>query len=445
MDGTLRTKRERDRPFDPSKLPSGDAAKDLLDAFLELIAGFESRKRSRRPLDQARHVEMASALVMDLAHLSRTLPGQWLAVSLDKGLYSPERRAAPFLTEKFIELVNLLGAYPEVLELRRGFQGAMRISGRRTTIRPGSRLLKLFEETGVSLADIGRDHSLMGDPLVLKAPKVRGQSSYLPIPDSDHTRALRAEVRLINGWIASADLGWLGDEEEDKVDLGDRYVRRVFNNASFEDGGRLFGGFWHRKDRLECLLFGEDRPVALDFGQMGVRSAYAMAGAAPPDGDLYAVPGLEGHREGTKKVLSALLAADRIPRSLPKGVRKAGFFPKRLTFERVYEAISEYHFPIKHLFGTSLCFRQMYEESSLLIKILLRLRELGVVALPLHDGILVSDEHRTIAEHTMKELFRLHLGVEGMVDVSFPTTTIMPVTSGTIGTACSPFSKGDKA
>jgi hypothetical protein len=445
MDGTLRTKRERDRPFDPSKLPSGDAAKDLLDAFLELISGFESRKRARRPLDQARHVEMASALVMDLAHLSRTLPGQWLAVSLDKGLYSPERRAAPFLTEKFIELVNLLGTYPEVLELRRGFQGAMRISGRRTTIRPGSRLLKLFEETGVSLADIGRDHSLMGDPLVLKAPKVRGQSSYLPIPDSDQTKALRAEVRLINDWFASADLAWLGDETEDEVDLGDRYVRRVFNNASFEDGGRLFGGFWHRKDRLECLLFGEDRPVALDFGQMGVRSAYSMAGAAPPDGDLYAVPGLEGHREGTKKVLSALLAADRIPRSLPKGVRKAGLFPKRFTFERVYEAISEYHSPIRHLFGTGLCFRQMYVESSLLIKILLKLRELGVVALPLHDGILVSDEHRAIAEQTMKELFQLHLGMEGMVDVSSPTTTIMPVISGTIGTACSPLRKGDKA
>lgn len=425
MDGTSPLTPDRDRPFDPSKIAAGDTAADLVDAFMRLVDGMESRQRARKAVDEARHVAMTSALVLDLAHLTLTKPGQWLAVSLQKEFYSSERRPADFLTENFIALVKLLAGDPAVLELRRGTQGNAIERGRRTTIRPGSLLLKLIADADISLADIGRNRALLSDCLVLKSCKVRGKSSYLIMPDNELTRALRAEVDAINGWIASADIWWAGDEQEDGVDPGDRHLRRVFNNGSFEDGGRLFGGFWQpEKERVDYVCFGEHQAVGLDFGQMGVRSAYVMANAEAPAGDLYSIPGLERYRKGVKTVLSALLAADRIPKSFPKGVRKGKLFPSTWKFQHVYEPIAAYHSQIKHLFGTSLCHRQMYEESCLLIEILLRLKELGVVALPVHDGLVVSQEHLQIAEVTMRTVFRERLGIEGVVDVSFPTTTI---------------------
>jgi hypothetical protein len=164
--------------------------------------------------------------------------------------------------------------------------------------------------------------------------------------------------------------------------------------------------------------------VALDYGQMGVRSAYVMAGLVPPDGDLYAVPGLERHRDGVKVVLSALMAADKVPTRFPHGIRKHKLFPPAWKFADAFEPIAAFHHPIRHFFGTSLCFRQMYEESCLIVKVLLRLKAHGVVALPVHDGILVSQEHRVIAENTLMEQFKEHFGVEGVVGVSYPSTSI---------------------
>ena len=431
MDGTPRERPERDRPFDPSKVAAGEGAASLVTSFLRIVDSVASRKRARRGDDQKRHVDMASALVLDLAHLWVTAPEGWLAVSLQKGFYSPERRQAGFLTEKFIDLVNLLAA-AGVLELRRGFQGAMG-AGRRTTIRAGTQLKHLFAAADVMHSDIGRNRKLLRDCLVLKSRKVRGKATRLRVPDNELTRALRADVESINDWIALADLSWAGDEREDGIDLGDRFVWRTFNNGSFEDGGRLFGGFWHRKDRLECVFFGDQPAVSLDYGQMGVRSAYSMAGAVPPPGDLYEVPGLEGYRSGVKTLLSALLAADRIPTRMPKRIRSEDLFPPVVTFGRAYRAIEQHHEPIKHLFGTSLCYRQMYEESCLLVDILLRLMDQGVVALPVHDCILIGQQNMTIAEQTMKELFEGRFGIEAVVDVSFPTSTITLNPSVTIG------------
>ena len=32
-----------------------------------------------------------------------------------------------------------------------------------------------------------------------------------------------------DGWISDAELWWLGDEVEDCIDMGDRFLRRIFN------------------------------------------------------------------------------------------------------------------------------------------------------------------------------------------------------------------------
>ncbi|GAB2623736.1 hypothetical protein [Novilysobacter erysipheiresistens] len=422
MNGSPAAQRERDRPFDCSKIPLGEAAACLVGEFLHIAGEMESRQRARRAEDLRRHEAMASALVLDLAHRTLSQPDGWVTVSLQNDDYSPARRQAPFLTQRFVDLLNLLASDPEILEMRRGIarRGG---GGERTTVRAGARLLRVFAVADIALTDIGRDRSILKNSLVLMGPKLRGSAEVLPIPDTAETRLLRVEVQAINEFLAQADLDWLGDVVDDKIDLSDRFVFRVFNNGSFKDGGRLFGGFWHCKDKLEGVCFGQHRAVALDYGQMGVRAAYVQAGLVPPEGDLYSVPGLQPYRKGVKTVLSALLAADKIPTAFPKGVRKDGLFPSSWKFARVLEPIAEFHSPIRHLFGTKLCFRLMYEESCLLIKVLLRLKDLGVVALPLHDGILVSNEHLSIGESTMRIKYHEHFGVDGVVDVSYPITS----------------------
>jgi hypothetical protein len=52
--------------------------------------------------------------------------------------------------------------------------------------------------------------------------------------------------------------------------------------------------------------------------------------------------------------------------------------------------IKEFHKPIAHLFGGQHGMRFMFMESEILIDVLLELNSLGIVALPIHDDLLVK-------------------------------------------------------
>jgi len=52
--------------------------------------------------------------------------------------------------------------------------------------------------------------------------------------------------------------------------------------------------------------------------------------------------------------------------------------------------IKEFHKPIAHLFGGQHGMRFMFMESGILIDVLLELNSLGIVALPIHDDLLVK-------------------------------------------------------
>jgi hypothetical protein len=59
----------------------------------------------------------------------------------------------------------------------------------------------------------------------------------------------------------------------------------------------------------------------------------------------------------------------------------------------------------------------MRDESEILIRTLQKLQSLGIVALPIHDCVLVGWSHREIAKKVMEESFRDVLGVLGVVEV----------------------------
>ena len=65
--------------------------------------------------------------------------------------------------------------------------------------------------------------------------------------------------------------------------------------------------------------------------------AYHHVGKEPPEGDLYAIPSLEGYRKGAKQALNALLSHHKQMQSLPSGIKKK--LPKHMTASKLIEAI----------------------------------------------------------------------------------------------------------
>ena len=111
-------------------------------------------------------------------------------------------------------------------------------------------------------------------------------------------------MQRINARLASLDLGFDPDHPRaPKVDVGERALRRIFNNGRFDHGGRLWGGFWQelsKRDRAAALALEGLRAVTLDYRQMGPRLLYARTRELPP-ADCYAVPGFERYRSGVEE------------------------------------------------------------------------------------------------------------------------------------------------
>ena len=79
--------------------------------------------------------------------------------------------------------------------------------------------------------------------------------------------------------------------------------------------------------------------------------------------------------------------------------------------------IDEFHKPIAHLFGGQHGMKFMFMESEILIDVLLELNNQGIVALPIHDGLLVKPSQQETAKKVMLKVFKQHTNVNATVAI----------------------------
>lgn len=409
--------------FNPSRLPASKRAQALVDQvrqeLLRYEARFHPRGRARKAADQLRFDRIVSAIVCDLVHGALTDLKAWRHISLSKRQHGQDSVGAPFMTEERIRIIQWMSR-PEMvwLELTKAAQVRNPFGGQQSTIRASARLHRHMEERELQFADIGRDVTLMDDPIVLRAKKTRGRASSLPVPPGEPADTYRAEMLRINAWLAAADIECDCDGQGNERDVGDRWVTRIFNNGRMEDGGRPTGGFWSSmsgKSRLSDLRIHGEPVVSLDFGQCGIRIAYGMLGEQPPPGDLYCVPGLERCREGVKKVfISQFFSSKELGRK-PQGSSK--HLPRDMSIREVEELILRHHAPLRPMFYSGHGMAIQCKEGHILIRCLLTLMERQIVALPVYDCLVVPCSAVEQTQQVMLDCFREIAGVDGLVVV----------------------------
>jgi hypothetical protein len=407
-----------DRPFNPFRISKTAKAQAIVADVLGQVQCFERRKglrqRQRKSADQATFEAAVTALVCDLMHRFITKPTGWVSVSLsNQDLGRASRYRATAMNKTLPAIIKRLAA-PEMafIEMEIGHQGYFG-PARRTVIKAGPRLQTRLHDQHISLDDLTQ--SMGQEVLILKDSKADywDEGGLIEYADTDQTRQYRAEVQTINAWLAEADIQFDGDPV---VDDTDRLLRRYFSRGSFQSGGRLFGGFWQflpKWQRHKGLLIDGEGVATLDFGQMAPRILCGLAGVPAPTTDSYLLPGLEAHRKGVKKVMNALLFADKPLTRFPANTKT--LFPSRMSFAQVVEGIRQAHAPISHLFGTGIGHQVQFVESEILVDVLLALKAEGITGLPVHDAVIVARSSIFQVTRIMLEVFKTHTGVEGMV------------------------------
>ena len=424
-------KKPQDRPFDSFRIARTDTARNLVADVLNQLQNYEQyykiRQRARRKDDQKTFERIVETLVCDLAHRELAQPEGWVAIPLSKQVLSrKDPYRSPVLSKTLPEVIERM-ASPEMsfIEVRKGYHDhpfKPTERNRQTVIRAGKKLLTRIWDHRLGFSDFATDK--YEEVIILRDKESYSHKNRdTKYEDTEQIRTYREQVQRINAWIEQADIWFDHGESTMHVDPQVRRLRRIFSNGSFEQGGRLFGGFWQtlkNHQRLDNIHINEWRVASLDFGQMAARILYGMAGASPHFEDAYNLPGWPGwqkHRTSVKTVFNAMLHTTQRHTRFPEGSR--GQLPKSIKVDEVINAIMAHHAPIKDYFYSNVGMEVMFKESQILVDILLKLIDEDIVALPVHDAIIVSkgDVHR--AKEIMLDIFHEHTGVEGLVEEEY--------------------------
>lgn len=397
----------RDRKFRPELFPKGAPLLALADAVVADLLDYEDReglrRRRRKPSDLNGLVNSVHVIVANAAY-SLFYPSETVTAGMILRLGHP--RCAPIeaaqpgfgdALRRTVETLHAIG----VLILSKPV-----IARWAHTVVPTAAFRERVHAAGVTVADIGR--CAVHNRLRLSEKDRFDRKTYFHLPDTQQTQRHRANLAIINSALANADIAYLGNNP---VDADDRTLVRHFNVPpggdadTLDHGGRLFGGFWQPMSKVQRrnIVINEEPLVELDYGQIMPRLAYAAVGATPPEGvDLYHIPEIDPDgtlRDGIKKAFSALFYGSRkwtseIAEMLDHRVSANGF---RRAVLRRHPALTPLLQP-----GCTTGYRLMNMESEVMVAVLLDCIEAGIVALPIHDAVLVPKSAQAAVVETMQ-------------------------------------------
>lgn len=419
------------RQFDVWRWSDYPELNNCLDKLIAEIESHEGRKR-RRTGDEAKRFRVAlRALVLDIYVAWKSDPEPQVAISLRSSDFNPGNRYHAL----FLKYKPLKAAFEGLRDLgyltvdKTGVYGRTGGKSYRTKIRATRKLIdKLTGIPHFNLPHIKRNPEK--ETIVLK-----DDGEWIDYEETPETEAMRERLALINS-VLSANLIdiYLPDEEfrelneeirddPDKpaVDVSSRELHRVFNNGSFEEGGRFYGGWWQNipRDYRRLVTINGKLTTELDFNSIHARILYAMEGAKFPDDPFNMVGFGEEHRPLVKKTFYALINAKGDIKQPPE-FKEANL---GISWKEFCDRIMEAHSPIKSYFKSGYGVKLMKMDSDIAEKVMLHFTKMGVPCLSIHDSFIVHQGYRNELDQVMRAAFWEVVKAE--IDISAKESEIM--------------------
>ncbi|MDD1522117.1 MULTISPECIES: hypothetical protein [Bradyrhizobium] len=226
--------------------------------------------------------------------------------------------------------------------------------------------------------------------------------------DTEETVALREEMERLNGFLRTAKLTFEPDGGSPVLtthrDLVRHFKMSEHDQPRFDLGGRMFNGWWQElpSNRRHAIRINGEPIADLDFSSAFLRLAFIEAGIEPPAGDLYArIPKIDAglYRDGIKQIVSAMLFRETPLSRIPSDLKDR--LPRGMSGVEIRDAVLAAFPELSDVFETGIGLRLMLRESQIMLRSLLRLAELNVAAMNMHDGLMVQRSKADVAAREM--------------------------------------------
>ena len=407
--------------------PASDGMREIIDVIEADLKGAEERKRARSAASEQQFKLSLTGLLCAVSEHWASGNSGWLYTTRSRRKTKGSRYRPQIYSASYPKLQDQL-AECGWIELRKGDQGPESVCKSSTTLRASPRLKQLLSGRDISYYDfqVAPDSEVI-ELRTMKDFKTK-DFDWVEYQDTPETHLMRAQVDRINAALLDAEIDCLDPDCDDRR----RAMKRVFNNSDLSCGGRLYGGFWQQMSdtqRLEEISINGEDVAILDYDQMSLAIAYGLSGVPLPEGDLYEIDGLSRvvdrePRPTVKKMTNAMLILKTPLRVYPEDIApltyQGGIEEYRATW--LAEDIRNKHAPIADWFeqGRGLEFQR--RDSNIVIDVLLKLIDEGIVALPVHDAFIVPLSKKDYVRSVMIDTFQEHIGGEVMVSEKFAPT-----------------------
>lgn len=372
-----------------------------LDALIETIGskllgwelyGYRGRmnKQTEKRMIQLRFVVINMLRLLD--HPSH----KFLDFCRKKEAYNQKikRYACSPVTELVIKVMDEMIAVG-LVEQHLGYKNINKGYGFVTKVRPTPALVSLFE----NLSQVEIFHVIGTELVLLREGKIGGKTGPLvDYKDTPEIAERREELVRYNEWVAGMDIQAPGR-------VLSKRTHRVFNESTFDSGGRFYGASWHNMKstlRKQITINGKS-VVELDYSSIFLTIAYAISDKDMPEGDFYYLPGIP---RGRVKKINMYCLGGRQRHACTVTIKKKFGLDKS-----VVDAYIEKHAAIAgDWFFKSRVLYLMRKEASIASRILRWARERNIPVLPVHDSFITTEDHREDLKTMMIGAFQMEVG-----------------------------------
>jgi hypothetical protein len=333
------------------------------------------------------------------------------SVSLRKGSLSriPKRYNPNGYKHYSMNLVlNYLNDH-NYIEIHKGFYNE-KIS-MQTRVTPKPKIKKLIKKIGITKAQITLDRNI--ERIILKDTKQNKKK----LKDYDENKAIEEMRQFIleyESFISCYKIRFK-DEVIKKI-----IFKRVFNNNSFENGGRYYSWYQNIPSEERSVLMSCDNSplVEIDYSGLHINMLYALNELPPYENDVYTVKGYEEYRNIFKIALQIAINAKDEKTAL-QGMRSHLVNHKlhrTIDAKEILNVFRDKHEKISEYFFSGIGLYLQYLDSNMVTYVLKEALKYNIPLLPVHDSFLTRKQDLEFTNKLMvdagKEVLKVVLPVE---------------------------------
>lgn len=417
--------------IDPSLSLTGETAERSL-LLLDQMASWEQsekpRQRKLKASDLKSREESAKMLCANLIQFWKRDPEGTFGILKSKTWYANKRvELGPHITQRsLIGFLEFLLEEDLVEKVSDGRKHPDAQQGIPTQIKAGKRLMNFLIQGETKPLDFISTYPL----IILKTDKRYG-GELIDFEKTDFTTAMDSRISrinnvLLNHWadieIPYSDLIKLKDKgiRLEEMLYRRRRLHRVFNNSTFDQGGRFYGGWWQSiPSRLRPFItINGNETVELDYSSMHPRMLYADIGMECP-GDPYDIGLDPEHRDLVKKAFNALINARGRIQQFDDPEDGPVFDEEEvgMSWTKFLNHIKSYHPKLKDLFGTGIGLEFQRFDSDIAEATMLHFARQNIPVLPVHDSFIVYSKLEDELHNVMEEKYEEKINASTLIKV----------------------------